>query len=389
MTVRACWYREPASPDSHICSKRTPLHLHSLRKNFITGYAVLLIMTTDKEELQRISTWHLLKTTLLEWNADNAAHLSAALAYYTFFSLAPLLIIATAIAGFVYGREAARGELVNQIGLYIGYDAANLIQTILRNTGSSTPNIVATVAGLIFLLYGATGVFSELKISLNLIWDAPPPNGSPWRTVLLNRLFALAMVLGCGFLLVLSLIISTALTSMTSWINYWWPGMGAISQIINFFISFGLTIVVFGLIYQFLPDVPVAWRDVWSGAVATALLFSIGRYLISLYLSYSTIGSTYGAAGSLAVLLLWIYYSAQIFFLGAEFTQVYARTKGTHWREHELLEEEGETAEEEAPQPPSETRRRRLTRSAQELATAVGILTLVSVINLIRGPFRK
>ncbi|MEZ4736191.1 MAG: YihY/virulence factor BrkB family protein [Caldilineaceae bacterium] len=355
-------------------------------------YVFIVIMTTNKEELQRISTWHLLKTTLLEWNADNAAHLSAALAYYTFFSLAPLLVIATAIAGLVYGQEAARGELVNQIGFYVGYEAANLIQTILRNTNSSTPNIVATVAGLIFLLYGATGVFSELKNSLNLIWDAPSPNGSPWRAVVLNRLLALVMVLGCGFLLVLSLIISTALTSTTSWINYWWPGMGAISQILNFLISFGVTIVVFGLIYQFLPDVPVAWRDVWSGAVATALLFSIGRYLISLYLSYSTIGSTYGAAGSLAVLLLWIYYSAQIFFLGAEFTQVYARTKGTHWREHEMLEEEEEevpNAENTQPTRRNATYRRRLTKSAQELATAFGILTLVSVINLIRGPFRK
>lgn len=346
-------------------------------------------MTVNKETLESVSTWHLLKTTLLEWNADNAAHLSAALAYYTFFSLAPLLIIATAIAGLVFGREAANGELVNQIAFYIGYDAANLIQTILKNTNNATPNLVATIAGLIFLLYGATGVFSELKNSLNLIWDAPPPNGSPWRAVALNRLFALIMVLGCGFLLLVSLVISTTLTAATDWINYRSPGMGAMIQLVNFVISFGLTIVVFGLIYQFLPDVTVAWRDVWSGAVATALLFSIGRYLISLYLNYSTIGSTYGAAGSLAVLLLWIYYSAQIFFLGAEFTQVYARTKGTRWREHELLAEEPAVEDETAGDTQPITRRRRLTKSATELATAIGILTLVSVINLMRGPLRK
>lgn len=346
-------------------------------------------MTVNKEMLEGVSTWHLLKTTILEWNADNAAHLSAALAYYTFFSLAPLLIIATAIAGLVFGREAASGELVNQIAFYIGYDAANLIQTILRNTNDATPNWIATIAGLVFLLYGATGVFSELKISLNLIWDAPPRNGSPWRAVALNRLFALVMVLGCGFLLLVSLVISTTLTATTDWINYWWPGMGVISQIANFVISFGLTILVFGLIYQFLPDVTVAWRDVWSGAVATALLFSIGRYLISLYLSYSTIGSTYGAAGSLAVLLLWIYYSAQIFFLGAEFTQVYTRTKGTRWREHELLAEEPAVEDGTTDDTPPLSRRRRATKSITELATAVGILTVVSVVNLLRGPLRK
>ena len=343
------------------------------------------MVTTNKAKLQQFTTWHLLKTTLLEWNADNAAHLSAALAYYTFFSLVPLLIIATAIAGLVFGQEAARGELVNQISLYVGYEAANLIQTILRNANATTPNLVATIGGFIFLLYGATGVFSELKNSLNLIWDAPQRNGSPWRGVVLDRLFALFMVFGCGFLLLLSLIISTALAATTNWLYYWWPSMAIVTQVATFFISFLLTVLVFGLIYQFLPDVTIAWRDVWSGAMATALLFSIGRHLISLYLSYSSIGSTYGAAGSLAVTLLWIYYSAQIFFLGAEFTQVYARTKGTRWREHELLTEEPAVEETAA----GEEQRPRVTASVKELATAVGILTLVSVINLLRGPFRK
>lgn len=346
-----------------------------------------VIATTNKETLQQFSTWHLLKTTLLEWNADNAAHLSAALAYYTFFSLAPIIIIATAIAGLVYGREAARGELIYQIGVYIGYDAAELMQTILKNANASTSNVVA-ITGLIFLLYGATGVFSELKSSLNLIWDAPPRNDRSWRTILTHQLFALAMVLGCGFLLLLSLIISTTLAAATNWINHQWPGMGVTTQIVTFLISFLLTILIFGVIYQFLPDVTVAWRDVWSGAVATALLFSIGRYLISLYLSYSPIGSMYGTAGSLALLLLWIYYSAQVFFLGAEFTQVYARTKGTRWREHELLEEE--LPVEEVPLIETQsTTRSKLTKSTRELVTAIGILGLVSVINLVRGPIRK
>lgn len=345
--------------------------------------------TTNKASLERISTWHLLRTTMLEWNEDNVAHLAAALAYYTFFSLVPLLIIATAIAGSVYGQEAARGELVSQIAFYVGYDSANLIQTILKNTGASTPNLIVTIAGIVFVLYGATGVFSELQNSLNLIWDAPPLHTRNWRALALNRLFALVMVLGCGFLLLLSLLISTALTAMTNWINYWWPGMAVTSQIISFLISFGLTILVFGVIYQFLPNVRVAWRDVWSGAMATALIFSIGRYLISVYLSYSTIGSTYGAAGSLAVLMLWIYYSAQLFFLGAEFTQVYARTKGTRWREHELLAEEPPVEENLATDEIIPTRRVRVTKSVKELATAVGILTVVSIFGLLRGPTRK
>ncbi|MCE7989666.1 MAG: YihY/virulence factor BrkB family protein [Caldilinea sp. CFX5] len=341
-----------------------------------------------KETLQHFTTWHLVKTTLLEWNADNAAHLSAALAYYTFFSLAPILIIATAMAGAIFGEDAARGELVNQIALYIGYDAAVLIQTILSNTHATTPNVAATIGGLLFLLYGATGVFSELKNSLNLIWDAVPYEGGAWRAILINRLFALAMVIGCGFLLLLSLVITTLLTTTTNWINHWWPGLGVVTQLATFFISFLLTVLVFGLIYQFLPDVKIAWRDVWNGAVATALLFSIGRYLISLYLSYSTIDSTYGAAGSLAILLLWIYYSAQVFFLGAEFTQVYARTKGTRWREHELLAEEP-PAVDDTTFVPEPTKRSRVATSVRELATAVGILTFVSVINLLRGPLRK
>lgn len=342
-----------------------------------------------KETLQHFTTWHLVKTTLLEWNADNAAHLSAALAYYTFFSLAPILIIATAMAGAIFGQEAARGELVHQIALYIGYDTALLIQTILSNTTSATtPNVVATIGGVVFLLYGASGVFSELKNSLNLIWDAVPLGGGAWRALIINRLFALAMVLGCGFLLLLSLVLTTLLTVTANWIGYWWPGMGAVTQLATFFIAFLLTVLVFGLIYQFLPDVTIAWRDVWSGAVATALLFSVGRYLISLYLSYSNIDTTYGAAGSLAILLLWIYYSAQVFFLGAEFTQVYARTKGTRWREHELLAEEPAAVEDTTPVP-EQTRRSRVATSARELATAVGILTFVSVINLLRGPLRK
>lgn len=349
------------------------------------------IARTTKATLQRFTTWHLLKTTLLEWNEDNAAHLSAALAYYTFFSLAPLLIIATAIAGSIFGQEVARGELVYQIELYIGYEAALLIQTILQNANATTPSVVATIAGLLFLLYGATGVFSELKNSLNLIWDAEPREGRIWLTVVLNRLFALLMVLGCGFLLLLSLVISTLLRTTTAWLTTWWSGIGIITEVATLVIPFLLTILVFGLIYQFLPDVTIAWRDVWSGAVATALLFSVGRYLISLYLSYSTIDTTYGAAGSLAILLLWIYYSAQVFFLGAEFTQVYARTKGTRWREHALLTDEPPVEDDATTPDPTEgePKRNRVAASVRELATAVGILTLVSVVNLLRGPLRK
>jgi membrane protein len=342
------------------------------------------------------SMWALFKTTLQEWTTDNAAHLAAALAYYTIFSLAPILFIGVAVAGLFYGPEAARGRIVDQIARYTNDEqTAEFIQTLIENARAPAASLVATIAGLIMLFYGATGVFGELKNSLNLIWDAPTKERGGLLSLVLHHLLILAMVMVSGFLLLVSLVMSTALTAATTWINNRAPGMATTTQAINFLFFFIVTVLVFALIYKFVPDVRIAWRDVWIGAVATALLFSVGRFLIALYLTYSTTASTYGAASSLIVLLLWIYYSAQIFFLGAEFTQVYGRTYGSHWREHDLLEMESEESESTttalAPDRRINARRRfrRFARPLADLAIAVSIIGVLSLVNVVRGPWRK
>ncbi|MFN8489378.1 MAG: YihY/virulence factor BrkB family protein [Caldilineaceae bacterium] len=344
------------------------------------------------------AAWEMLKATLAEWNKDNTTRLAAALAYYTIFAVAPLLIIGIAIAGQVLGREAVQGQIVNEIGAYMNDRAtAEWVQTTIKNASAPKANLFATIVSVIVLLYGATGVFSELKSALNEIWDAPAKPVSGIRDLLIDRLFALLVVILSGLLLLASLIVNTFLNLATKWIDLYWPGFGIISQITNFSFFFAMTLIVFALIYKFLPDIRIAWRDVWIGATATALLFSLGRLLISLYLSYSAVESTYGVAGSLIVLLLWIYYSAQIFFLGAEFTQVYGRTKGSRLREHELLEgSETPVTDQvsESPSPPLNTphpvtkRRRNFTQPIFDLATAVGVIGAISVLSLLRHPFR-
>lgn len=346
---------------------------------------------------EKNAAWEMLKATLAEWNKDNTTRLAAALAYYTIFAVAPLLIIGITIAGQVLGREAVQGQIVNEIGAYINdRETATLVQTIIKNASVPKDNLFATVISIIALLYGATGVFSELKSALNEIWDAPTKPVSGIRDLLVDRFFALIVVILSGLLLLASLVVNTFLNLATKWIDLYWPGFGMISQITNFGFFFAVTLIVFALIYKFLPDIHLAWRDVWIGATATALLFSIGRVLISLYLSYSTIQSTYGVAGSLIVLLLWIYYSAQIFFLGAEFTQVYGRTKGTRVREHELLEEdETSTAKDTAPaspplnEPNPHVKRRNFTRPVLDLTTAIGVIGALSVLSLLRYPLRR
>lgn len=360
-------------------------------------------MTKQIED--RLSTWGLLRTTLEEWNTDNAAHLAAALAYYTIFSIAPMFIIAVAVAGQLFGPDALRGRLVWQVEAYTNDQAtAELIQTIIVNASEQNNGLIATVISVVVLLYGATGVFSELKNSLNLIWDVPPKENFGIRDVILHRLLTLLMVIISGLLLLATLVMSTALATAESWLSARSEGWGIVGQVMIFIFFFLVTLGIFALTYKFIPDVRIDWRDVWIGAVATALLFSVSRLLISLYLSHSTIQSTYGAAGSLVALLLWTYYSAQIFFLGAEFTQVYGRTWGSRWREQPLLDSEGTTTpilvvdgEEkrteaeprsmsEVPPPPLN---RRLVRPIVEVGGAVALLTVISLLNLVREPFRN
>lgn len=291
------------------------------------------------EERKRPSAWHLLKVTFKQWREDNVAHHAAALAFYTIFSLAPLLVIAVAIAGFFVGQVAIQEQIIGWVRQYSrSQEVAGLVRTILENFSTLRQSLFATVLSLFGLFFGATAIFSELRTTLNFIWDVPGENQDGVGGFIQNRLLALVMVIGSGFVLLSLLLLNIFLTVAVEWLRllpFGWIGLSQIVSVLFFFI---LTTLIFGLIYRYVPERSIAWSDVWIGALATALLFSIGRYLISLYMSYSSVASSYGAAGSLAVLLVWTYYSAQIFFLGAEFTQVFARTYGTRWVEQELLE---------------------------------------------------
>ena len=275
------------------------------------------------------SVGELLKETFHEWNQDKASRLAAALAYYTIFSIAPLLMIAIAVAGAVFGEEAARGEIVTQIQGLVGEAGATVVQTALANVNQTKTGIVGTCIGVVTLLLGATGLFGEMQDALNTIWAVAPKPGQGIWVLIRRRLISFSMVLGIGILLLLSIFLSTALAAFSSFMNSWIPGLATGLSILNFVVSFGLMTLLFAMIYVILPDVKIAWKDVLVGAATTAFLFTIGRTLLSMYLGSAAVSSTFGAASSLAVLLVWIYYSAQVFFLGAEFTQVYARKYGS------------------------------------------------------------
>ena len=274
--------------------------------------------------------WRLLKETFKEWNDDNASRLAAALSYYTIFSLAPLLIIAIAIAGAVFGDEAAKGEIVKQIQGLVGKDGAEVIQTALQNAQKPDTRNFASIISIGVLLFGASNVFAQIQDALNTIWEVEPkPGRSIWQT-LRKRFLSFAMVGGVGFLLMVSLVVSAVLAGMVNYFGSLIPGFDFLWQIANFAISFAVVTILFAIIYKFIPDAKIAWNDVWIGSAMTSLLFVIGKSLLGLYLGNGSFGSAYGAAGSLIVLLAWINYAAQIIFFGAEFTQVYATKYGSH-----------------------------------------------------------
>jgi membrane protein len=271
----------------------------------------------------------LLKNTFSEWSEDKASRLAAALAYYTLISLAPLLVILIFIAGMLFGREAAQGQIVAQVQSMVGQQSGEAIQGIVENANQPKTGLVATVVGIATLLLGASGVFAQLQDGLNTIWEVKPKPGRGLFRIIKDRFISLTMVLGTGFLLLVSLVISAALAAMGAYIEGLLPLPGFIMQGINFIISFAVITALFALIYKILPDADVTWKDVWIGAAITSLLFTVGKFLLALYLGRSSVASAYGAAGSLVVILLWVYYSAQILFLGAEFTQVYANNYGS------------------------------------------------------------
>lgn len=272
----------------------------------------------------------LLKETFVEWNEDKVPVWAAALAYYTIFSLAPLLLIAISIAGAAFGEDAVRGEIVGQIQGLVGKEGATAIQSMIQNAHRpGSGGTIATIVGIVTLLFAASGVFAQLQNALNAIWDVKPKPGQGIRSFLQSRFLSFAMVLVIGFLLLVSLVLSAALTAIATFFSQLMPGWVIIGQVLDFAVSFGFITLLFAGIYKVLPDVEVAWKDLWVGAATTALLFNIGKFLIGLYLGNSSVSSTYGAAGSIVVLLLWVFYSAQILLFGAEFTQVFAKYRGS------------------------------------------------------------
>jgi membrane protein len=274
----------------------------------------------------------LLKETFSEWSEDKAQRLAAALAYYTIFSVAPLLVIAIAVASFIFSRFGGQGvqsQVVAQIGGLVGGKGADLIKAMIQGALKPSSSILATVIGVATLLFGATGLFVSIQDALNTVWEVTADAGSGVLGMVKNRLLSFAMVLLVGFLLLLSMLVSIVLSALTNYFGGFLPDALSLSKILNPIIFFALITLLFAMIYKFLPDVEISWGDVWIGAAVTSLLFNIGKYLIGLYLANSSVASVYGAAGSLAVLLIWIYYSAMIFLLGAEFTQVYAKKFGS------------------------------------------------------------
>jgi membrane protein len=271
----------------------------------------------------------LLRDAAAGWSRDRASSKGAALAFYTLFSLSPLLIIAVAVAGFIFGEEAATGEIVNQAARWVGRDGAALVQSMIGKSSDPASGLIAALAGLAGLVVGSTTAFAELQETLDQIWGVKTPQAGGIGAMLRKRLAAFALV-GCvGLLLLASLVMSAVIAALEKFWSGWLGQEALLLEALNFGLSLGIITTLFALIYKVLPSTPVAWRDVWAGALFTSLLFTLGKSLIGLYLGRSAVTSTFGAAGSLILLLLWIYYSAQIFLFGAEFTKFHAYRYGS------------------------------------------------------------
>ena len=274
--------------------------------------------------------WTLATQVANSWIDDYAPSMGAALAYYTLFSLAPLLLIVIAVAGFVFGQDAARGEIAGQLRSLMGDQGASAVQGLLASVHEPVKGAAATAVGVVLLFVGATSVFGELQNSLDRIWRVPAQQRtSGWIALVRARLLSFGMVLAIGFLLIISLVVSAALATAGRWLQPIFGSWYGVAATINAVGGFVLVSVMFALIYKVMPRAHVQWKDVWVGAVVTALLFALGKSLIGLYVGHSGIVSGFGAAGSLVIVLLWVYYSAQIFLIGAEFTWVYANTLGS------------------------------------------------------------
>jgi len=267
-------------------------------------------------------------TALRAWWDDDAPRLGASLAYYTLFAIAPILIVATAVAGMVFGAEAVRGEIIDQIDQLIGREGASAVQSLLEGASQRRAGIVATVLGGITFMIAATGAFLELQAALNTIWRVKANPGANLKAFLVDRLRSFGLVIAIGFLLLVSLAMTAALAAVGAWLSRGSPSIPLVWTTVNLLVSVVGATALFALLYRFLPDVRLRWRDVTTGAFVTAVLFTLGQQLIGLYVGQSSVASSYGAAGSVMILLLWVYYSCQVLLLGAEFTRVYAERHG-------------------------------------------------------------
>jgi membrane protein len=284
--------------------------------------------STTKPDAQ--SLWQLVRRAIIAWSDDYASSMGAALAYYTLFSLAPLLLLVIAVAGVVFGAEAARGQIVAQLAGLIGKEGAVAVEGLLKSASEPAKSTMASIVSLATLLVGATSIFAELQSDLDRIWRAPEvarPAGI-WG-LLRTRLLSFGLIVSIGFLLLVSLVVSAALAAMGTWWGAWFGGWVIAMQIVNQVVSLVFVTMLFALMYRILPSVRVAWDDVWHGALATGVLFTIGKYAIGMYLGKAGIQSGFGAAGSIVILLVWVFYSSQIFLLGAEFTWLYAHNHGS------------------------------------------------------------
>lgn len=269
--------------------------------------------------------------TFSGFSNDNGLKLSASLAYYTIFSIAPLLILILSLAGIFLGPDSASNKLYGQINQYVGSEAAKQIQDIVKNLQFSGKSGIALISGIATLLLGASSIFLEIQDSLNTIWRVKAKPKKGWLKMLQNRFLSFSLIVSLGFLLLVSLLVNIIVNAISSKISHFLPSITErLIELVNLGISFIVIATLFGIIFKFLPDVKIKFKDVRSGAFFTAILFMIGQFIISLYLKYSAQGSAYGAAGSVIVLLVWIYYTSAILYIGAEFTQVYAEANCSH-----------------------------------------------------------
>jgi len=290
-------------------------------------------MDTAEEPRGWRGGWRLVKTSLVEWWQDDTFRYSASLAFYTIFSVAPVLLIAVGAASLFFARDIATEKIVAEVQRMVGSQGAQAIRQVIDASTGFGKSIWAITSGIVTFLLGATAVFAELQSALNKIWDVEAkPRRGLFLSFFFDRLRSFTIALAVGFLLLVSLVISAALTVMQDYLNNWMPGVPVLWQLLNIGASFFIAALLFAMIYKYLPDVEITWKDVWIGAVVTAALFTTGKYLIGLYIGQTAAARAFGAAGSFAVLLIWIYYSALVSFFGAEFTQVYARMYGSRIR---------------------------------------------------------